>query len=244
MESTLATTYDEIRERIGFLRGFGTDKDEWTDAQKERINFSMRDGLRMAYSAFDWSFLKPTIEFTIPSASSSVQLPDDFHYLCGDIYFVSDTLAYLRPLTVENDGKVMLAQQKTPNYTGPPTIAAVRSATNPTGMEGQRQELIYWPTADQDYTVRFKYSVLPGALSATRQYPYGGASFSQVLLAACQAASESSVDGQPGAFMQLYQLELQKAIAQDRRRGAEVISHRNRDVRLDTQNVTYNGLTS
>lgn len=241
MESTLAITFDELRQRIAFERGFETDSSEWSTAQLERINFAVRDGLRIAYGAFDWSFLKPTITFTLPTGTSEVTLPDDFERLIGDIYYADAEIGYYAPLRVENDGKVRLAQQKNPTVTGVPLVAAIRAGTNPGGASGQRQELIYWPTTDQAYSVQFQYSVLPDVLSASRPYPYGGAGFSQCLLMACLAASEATVNGQPGPYTGMYQMELRKAIDMDRKRGPEVIGHQTRYITTDTVIATYNG---
>ena len=245
MEPNLGITYDELRVRIGYQRGYQTDASKWAAREIEEIDFVLKDGQRMMYDAHDWSFLKPTkSDFLLPDGETSADLPDDFSYLCGDMYFVDDDLTQMEPLTIENDGKVLLAKQRSPSESSRPRIAAIRYKDKPGNTRGQTQELIWWPEADADYTVEFKYSVIVDGVSASRKHPYGGREYGQCLLMACLAASEGPVDGGPGSYLQMFQMELQKAIELDKKHGPQLIRRHDKDV-IEYGNVaTYNNAHS
>lgn len=77
-ESTLAVDYDELRERIGPVLGYG--RSGWTSDEASEIDDCLRSGLRQFYAppplsgqeiAHQWSFLKPTVTFDTVVAYST-----------------------------------------------------------------------------------------------------------------------------------------------------------------------------
>src|SRR5690242_5818068 len=133
-------TYDEIRQRVGFRRGFPKDPADCDADQLQEIEFAVRDGARMFYTAYDWSFLKPTKTMTILSGTRTLQMPDDFANLFGDIQFTSTDTPYWYPLEIDNDEKVRLAFQLNPNLTSRPRLVSLRTLANPQVTIGSRME--------------------------------------------------------------------------------------------------------
>lgn len=225
-ESTLALSYDDIRKRVARERGYGTAIEDWTDQEKELVEFCVRDGSAVFYtqSGHEWSFLEPLATVTLEDGETEVELPWDFSFpIDNEIYF-ADNVG--RCLSIVDDAVILKKRQDENNTTGRPILCAIVVTGKPGGLTGQKAKMIFWPEADDDYSIRFRYAVLPDALSASRPVPYGGAAHAQTLLEACLAASEK-LDGTPGPHTQLYQTALEASKIHDRR--------------LKPRNLGYNG---
>lgn len=249
-ESTLAMTYDQIRQRIGHHRGYGRVIADWADngEAEEDIEQCLKIGASMFYfpavqPPHEWSFLRPVKTLTINDGDTEIELPDDFGYLCGEIYFVEDDGVWGEPLKVMNEGRVLLAQQQAADSSGIPIIAAITNSDSPGRIRGQRWSLLFYPEADQEYTIKFQYSCIPNALSESNPYHYGGAAHSETFVEACLAASEQSLDGMMGIHGALFQQRMKASIDYDRRMKPETIG-RGRSMYEGNFTVTYNGLTS
>lgn len=214
--SNLATTFDEIRSRIGKALGYGTGKDSWTDRQIEDITFALKDGQRMFYneSSHDWSFLKPVESFTIPSGVDEVRLPSRFGFLASRIYFAADENVGPE-LIVESAPKVLARRQQDETSTGPPIVAAI-DERKPGETHGQQKYLMVWPTTDAAYTLRMQYSVLVDELTEDSPHPWGGAAHAKTITHACLAAAEQ-MSGTIGIETALYERALRGSIDFDRK---------------------------
>src|SRR2546422_105320 len=124
--ATLGLTYDDIRQRVGQLRGYGLDINQYPTDAMQMVEICLKNGSSKFYTgaAYEWSFLKPIADMVIPSGSIEILLPSDFGYLVGKIYF--DPYASWRmPMEVEGEGKVLLQRQLGPVTTGRPLVAAI-----------------------------------------------------------------------------------------------------------------------
>lgn len=213
----LALSYDDIRKRVGYERGYGMTIADWADNGDAVtiIENCLRDGANMFYTqaGYEWSFLTPLASMTIKDNSNEMDLPADFNFLVDDIYFDDNSGCTLK---IRSDGEVLWKRQQDSTSTGKPTIAAVVADGGPTVNHGQTSKLIFWPTADIDYDVQVRYSLNPMALGAKTPYPYGGAAHAQTFLEACLAASEK-MDGVVGRHTQDYPIVLEASKMHDRR---------------------------
>lgn len=153
--------------------------------------------------------------FTI-AATGDYRLPDDFGFLIGDLTYSSDD-GFPR-ITVVSDNMIRTMRSRS-DVTGPPSMAAVVPLST-TGASGQRFALMVWPTPDSDYTVRYRYSVLPNALTDSYGYPFGGAMHAETIRASCLAAAESLFNDTRGVKWSEFQSRLVASIGMDRRLSA------------------------
>jgi hypothetical protein len=253
-ESTLAATWDELRKRVAFDRGFSTDPDSWSDDQVYIIETCLRDGARLFYKPgpaggqpHEWSFLKPPFELTLPEGEEDIPLPADFGFLMGDLYFIDPTVSTAQPLQMRNYGQLLMRRQQCPDSSGRPDVAAIVGTDAPTATRGQRFKLMIHPIPDQEYSVEGRYSVLPSALDTTHPHPYGGAAHAQTLIYACLKASES-LSGTPGPHSARFVECLAASIEHDRRVQAQMIDNEVGMYRFREENIagrcTYNSLYS
>ena len=198
MESSLNETYDQLRERIAYERGYPRDLTKLSADQADIVERVLKDGCAKVYvqARFQWSFLKPLATLVLEDGKSSLALPGDFGNLLGKLYFTDGDI-WGKALEVKDDSAVLEQRMLTTSSTGRPELAAIVPTSAPGSTHGQGQELIFWPEADADYTVQCRYTVVPDAIGAGNKYHYGGAAHSRTFVEACLAASEE-FDSNPG----------------------------------------------
>lgn len=249
-ESNLAATWDEIRRRIAKKRGYNPDATTWTPEQTVDVNDIIRSGYRLFIKSHEWTFLKPPFDLILPDAQEDVDLPSDFGFLVGPLYFTNDSVSRLCPLERKDVTEIRRLRQQGQVTSGQPKVCAI-IADRPGNLKGQRSQLLLWPTPNQEYTVIGRYSVLPSAIDVSHPHPYGGAHHAETLIQACLAASEEFNDT-PGSATQHFAKCLQDSIAYDRKVAAQSID--NEDSQYDKRMLrdrfplagitTYNGLYS
>lgn len=258
-ESSLAATWDELRQRVAFDRGYSTDPVTWDAERKTILEMVLRSGARLFYKPrplnsppHEWSFLKPEFDLVLPNAQDDVELPAGFGFLVGDLYFVDPTTWWSVPIERKNYGMISMFRQQGPLITSRPTHCAIVPNHNPGVTKGQRSKLLLYPRPDREYTVTGRYSVLPEALDPSHPFPYGGAAHAETLIQACLAASEQ-LNGTPGPHSAHFAECLAASIEYDRRVGTQSIDNQDgrrrggRDGNNDgivpwAQLTTYNGL--
>ncbi len=253
-ESTLSLKKSDLMARVGAYLGWGRGADfgdeAWTDEEQFYLTDFVGSACRRVYQAavggktYDWSWLRPTSTLTLSQGSNVILLPDDFGGMEGVLTLVPTTGVYLYPIKLSNDQQVLDRLSAVPTATGRPLMAAVRPRKG-TGQDiGQRYELIFFPTADQDYQFRVSYYVLPDALTDDHPYALGGAGLAEVYLEGALAIAEQRLDNKPEdapdavhqkAFVKL----LAAAIDQDRRNKPQTLG-RNRD--LSDERDLYDGM--
>jgi hypothetical protein len=230
-ESSLAAPWDELRQRVAFDRGYNSDKAQWTAEQKTILEMVVRSAARLFYTPppngeppHEWTFLRPNFELIIPADQDDIDLPADFGFLVGDLYFLDPTTSWAVPLQRKNSAMIMKFRQHAPLIKSRPEYCATVPKGPPGVLKGQRQMLMVYPVPVQDYAMQGRYSVLPEALDPSHPYPYGGAAHSETLVQACLAASEQ-LNGTPGPHTQHFRECLAASIEYDRRVGATSIDN-------------------
>jgi hypothetical protein len=154
------------------------------------------------------------------SMSADYDLPDDFGRLIGTLHFPPAT--YYASIVLVSVGKLM--QMRTwSDFTGAPTHAAIRykpRLTTPEKQTGQRQEIMFFPTPDQNYELSYEYEAYNGPLTTTYAYPLGGMYLSELYLESCLAIAESRINDAPGQHTEQFKALLIDAINRDMKHGA------------------------
>ena len=231
MESTLTLTRSKLRSQVGFFLGWGYGPDfggsDWSDDQVVAIDDAVASGLRRFYfpeqpqgGFYDWSFLRPTTTQFFPADNNTIILPDDFGGVQGVVTVAtvgSGTGLVWWPLLTTNEAAIRLLFANFPNATGRPTQVAVSPLKGTTINQGQRYQMLCYPTPDQEYQIQFQYTILPDALTLNTPIPYGGAQHAETILESCLAVAEERLDDQKTTHADSFLRRLNASMAQDRR---------------------------
>lgn len=159
-----------------------------------------------------WSFLHRMETIEVNQGDSTAQLPQDFVGVTGE--FVIETGKGRLPVVPEAQLRALIA--KDPNE-DTPRYASIRSKM---GEEGQRYDLILYPTPKDDLTLSFRYAVNPGDLSDDNQFPYGGRQHAEAVLASCLAVAEDREKGVQGPAHAKFMERLSASIHLDKQSEA------------------------
>lgn len=208
--ASLNAAFDDFKMDVGHYLGFTRDSTAWTTRQKEDIERCVKGGLRRFYfSGQRWSFLRPVISLTLAEDSQVVSMPEDFGGIDGKLYVTVSSGTQWSPIPIVGVGQVLQQYSMTPDFTGNPQIACIRTIKGTRHQGPQKTELFVFPKADQDYTVKFQYYLNPDYPCEAYPYAYGGAQHAATILLACQAEAELIIDNEPGAMA----MEFEKALA-------------------------------
>lgn len=225
MESTLAIPKSELEQEVATYLGYSTTSSARTASQNTRIASYVKQGLAQFYrpdplepggSSYEWSFLRPTASLALESGKQLVVLPDDFGGLDGDIV-VLQTSGTHQPIRVVGEGYLRKCYGQSPDQTGSPMAAALSWRKGTTGVRSQRCDLLVFPEADAAYTLQFRYTILPDALTDDRPYAYGGAAHADTIRASCIAAAELGQDEVMGVRYENFMRRLAMSISIDRK---------------------------
>ncbi len=236
-ESTLALKKSDLQVSLAVFLGWGRGDafdEEQTEYQISRLKEYVDSGCRQFYwpvlpngEVYEWSFMKPVATLTLAADASTVQLPDDFGGVEGQITVANADGEGFDRVQFVGIGQVYAKQSALPAATGRPCLACIEPLKGTTNTKGQREQLRVWPIADQTYTISFAYYLLPDCLSDNYPYAYGGAAHAETLLEACKAAAELGEDDQLGVHRQMF--------------AQRLIASANMDRRLKPQLMSYNG---
>lgn len=258
-ESSLNIAYLELQKDIAFFLGWDTDPDTRPEREQIALDSFTKSGLRQFYfpppmdgqaTTYEWSFLRPVATLTLLSGEQSVALPDDFGVLDSNVTIFSTDASW--PLKVFGEGYIRAAYLGIPDRTGRPEMVAVAPIKGTNINQSQRFSLLAYPIADQDYTLKLAYSILPEYLSGTHPYAYGGAAHAETILASCLAIAEQRGDDSMTVNTVKFKERLAASIGFDRRLKPQQYGYngdrsRNRLYsrfdRFDGMTVTYNGQT-
>jgi len=256
-ESSLSVGYPELIGEVGRFLGYGYKAyASYTAVQQALLNRLVQSGIRRVYYppaidksvlGYEWSWLRPTTTIEIESGTSDYNLPDDFGRVVGSFYFPVEE--YKTPISIVSVGKI-LSLRAYQALTGIPRYAAVRFKESD-GASGQRQEVLFYPEPDDDWTLTYEYEAYSGALSSTYPYPLGGMKLAELYIESCLAIAESRITDENGIHNQSFQALLLDAVERDRKNGAVHYGQLgNRDSELEdfrrgitgeTYPLTYNG---
>jgi len=228
MESGLSIGYSDLTSEVGRFLGYGSTSGSWSASQLAEIDGYVQSGVRRVYYppaiqglppdmlAYEWSFLRPTTTLAITSGTADYDLPDDLGRVVGAFYYPTDeNRESIQQVSI---GKI-LALRASSDTTGYPDCFAVRFKTEDR-TTGSRQEVLFYPEPDDDWTLNYEYEAYSGTLSDTYPYPLGGMKMSELYIESCLSVAESRVNEEPGIHTANFQALLVDAIQRDRKRGA------------------------
>lgn len=221
--STLALTYPDYMNAVGYFLGYGTDYTAYNAAKQARCDAIVQSGLRQFYFPAQpadgfkgWSFMKPsTGTLTMVSGTFAYDLPADFGTIEGPFSYPSTNPGPAIPVIDESDVRVM---NSFGTYTGTPVFAAIRPKTT-TGAADQLWECLLWPTPNIAVALTYKYTLSPPKLTVGAPYPYGGIFHHETIKASCLAVAEIEEDDAPGIHTQKFQQRMIASILHDRQVG-------------------------
>lgn len=235
MESTLSIALVELKARVGSYMGWGRgaeyDDAAWDDQQEFDIDGIVASGLARVYwphsadgsPSYEWSFLSPTTTLTLESAASTIDLPDDYGGIKGEVVIRQSPSGSMGvSLRPTHDGHVDRAYAQGPDVTGWPLLLSIRTRKELSRRQSNRSEVYIYPTADQDYTLTLAYSILPEMLTTANPYPYGGAMMREVFLESCLAVAEQRLDDSSTIHSMEFDRRLMAAISNDRARKPQL----------------------
>ena len=257
-ESGLSIGATDLRAEIGEFLGQGRGvSPAWSATQLADINRIMNSGVRLVYyppavqgtqAGYEWTFLRPYTTLTTVADQEDYDLPDDLARIMGKIHFPAEENRRSVPIIPVQD---ILVYRSSTATTGHPRFAGVRWKSTD-GTDGQRQELLLWPTPDQEWVMPYQYEAYNGTLTDANPYPLGGMKMAELYIESCLAVAERRRNDDIGVHNHQFQLLLVDAIARDRRQGAQTfgqMGHPNeREARSwrrgytgGTYEMTYNG---
>lgn len=228
-ESGLSVGFPELIGETGRFLGYGYKAyASYTASQQTELSGLVQSAVRRVYyptalspefSGYEWSWLRPTSTIAVVAADGDYDLPDNFGRLIGSIHFPVDT--YYPDIQIVSVSKLLglraiftqLGLSKIPCY------AATRYKTS-TGASGQRQEILFYPTPQQAWTLVYEYEAYSGALSSSFPYPLGGMQLAELYIESCLATAESRLTDEIGIHAQTFGALLVDAISRDRKRGS------------------------
>jgi len=166
----------------------------------------------------------PTAAFASDTYSmdhdGNYDLPDDFGAIESNFTFETDAAGWAPRNGIAITGEGTLRNKRQFSVANScPSLAALRCKAA-TGTTGQRFAVMFWPIPDAAYTLSYRYTAIPGKLTATLPYPLGGALHSETILASCMAAAELKVLGEKGMLWATFIERLAASTSLDNRATA------------------------
>ncbi len=141
-------------------------------------------------------------------------LPDDFNRLKGMLHFPQNE--YLNSVTLVPTSMIyQLRASRT--LSGPPQWFSTRYKTS-TGSDGQRQELLLYPDADQAWVMNYEYEAYSGKLSASFPYPLGGSHLAELYIESCLSVAERRINNEVGIHNDQFARLMLDAVSRDKSR--------------------------
>ena len=216
-ESTLTLGWADLKKAVGEFLGMGLSG--WSAGQTTTIEAIVQERYRRVLyppaipgisPKFQWSFLRPCTTIDISADDSDYDLPDNFGTLIGSFHYAADLhKVAIKVVSVEE----ILELRSASDYNSAPALAAIRWKSSD-GSTGQRQEVLFYPEPDADYTLTYRYNAYSGRLSDSAPYPLGGMEMSELYRSSCLAAAERYQD-QVGLHSEQYQQLLIAQVQRD-----------------------------
>ena len=177
-----------------------------TDTPTEEDGEERKDGRRR--QPHTWSFLHRLETVTAEQGDSSIRLPADFVGVTGELIIESGEGRL--PVVPEAQIRALIAKdsaQDTPRYASIRPIMA---------EDGQRYDLLFYPTLKADLTFSIRYAVNPKDLSDDNPFPYGGRQHAETVLASCLAVAEDREKGVQGTAYTKFMERLSASVHLDK----------------------------
>lgn len=224
-DSTLSLTYDHLLEKACWLI-YGKASDDVTDAEKAKADEAVNDGYRQFLyppavgdiaEGYEWGFLRPTTTLTTTADEEDQDLPDDFDSLIDG--FTYEAGAQMPTVHADvGEGTIRRLREQS-DESGYPRVAAIRWKSSDLS-EGQRQEVMWYPTPDDEYTFSYRYQALVDKLT-TGKYPLGAMKHAETLRLSVLAAAEAQMNDEYGKHWENFLHALKSSIKRDNRQGVK-----------------------
>lgn len=198
-ESTLSLTRAQLRSEVGDYLGYGTDSANWTAGQDADIVRAVNSGLRRFYfplvngQTYEWSFMKINATIVTVASDYDQDLTEAFAGIEGYLtYSTTDNAS--GPVEIIPEVDIRAMREASDGATGRPRFAAIRAKSHAGTSTGQLWEIIFYPTPDAVYTLTYRGTVSPDAVSASIIYPYGGLRHAETIKECCLWAAEEMFD--------------------------------------------------
>jgi hypothetical protein len=230
-ESTLSLDYTALMNAVAYFLYGKTDSDTLNETEQVVVNRAIQAGYRQflyppafeGVFAHEWTFLRPVTTIDTVASDADQDLPDDFGRLIGGFAYAAG--AQVPPVLADVGEGYIRRLRMSMEETGRPKFAAVRIKAG-TGTEGQRREVMWYPTPDDAYTLSYKYEAFTGALDADNNpYPLGAMKHGETLKASCLAVADLDVNDERGARWDDFIRQLAASIQRDKREGAKFFGH-------------------
>ena len=223
-ESSLSATLTTLRKELGwYILGERTAAN-WSADEITQLDDTITSGLRQFYHAppigggklaHKWSFLEPTTTLTTVAGTSDYTLPASFGGMTGPLTYAAANNRWY-PVEITSEHRIRMLRQRDFNTLNSfPLSGAVRARTSD-GSDGQRFEILLWPTPDKAYTLSYRYHALQSKLTASNPYPLGGEAHAETILESCLAIAEQRMENQAGVHSQKFHERLAASISHDK----------------------------
>lgn len=146
-------------------------------------------------------------------------MPDLFAGVDGGFLTFDINSGEIYRIPIVGEAQIRAYTQGTLEF-GRPTLAAIQPrAHSGSGSISTRFDVVTWPIAEQNYTVRFRCLINPDMLDLAHDdvYPPGGAVHAQTIEASCLAAAEFKKMDAKGAQWERFMERLDASIQEDLR---------------------------
>ena len=252
---TLAVGYESLFDSVA--RFLGYDPSNLSESQSAEVDGYVQSGVRQFYyppaqgsrdEVHEWTFLHEDSAVTTIAEADAVAVPNIVGRVLGPgLWFDGYRMP---PVLIVSEAQIASMRSARP-CNGRPVYACLRRAAR-FGASGQANELVFWPTPNDAYTLRFRLECDPQPLSRTNPLPLGGPWYSELLMESCLSVAEQRANDEAGLHTERFTRLLESAISHDRRSGAEVFGpmsspeggHSRRAVQAPYTRftITYNGV--
>lgn len=231
-EPTLGINFAELKQSVGRFLGYGSSESEWTAEERSTIEDIVQSGYRQFLYlpsmegmpiVHEWSFLKPTVTLTTTADQADDDLPDNFGRIIGSLTFPTNE-GWGPVLADVGEARIRMQRQGS-NQTGRPLQAAVRIVS--AGAEGQRRQIMWWPTPDAVYSLTCRYEAQFDKLTEASPYPLGGAKHAETIRESCLAAAELHANDEIGIHRRQFESLAMTSVKRDKREGTQFFGNPN-----------------
>ena len=158
------------------------------------------------------------------SGQQDYDLPDDFGAIVGNMTFAASDSCLYPSIKLTSEYNIRVMRQDDVSSLSYPAYVAIRAVAN-AGTSGQRYEAMFSPAPTAEYTLDYKYTVLPNTIGSTATYPLGGALHAETILASCMSVAEERLNDTAGLKRQLFNERLQVSMTLDAKAGADYLGY-------------------
>ena len=223
-QGTLALSYADFFKAVRRFLGYG---ETLTNDQQDEVDGYIQSGVRQFYyppangtrdEVHDWTFLHQDSSIITAEGVASVTVPNVVGRILGPAFHIDGSRA---PIPVVADCDIERLRSRNPGAVGRPQFVCLRHK-QAYGASGQANEIVFYPTPDEAYTLHFRMECDPKPIDAdTNPFPLGGPKYGELVLESCLSVAEQRANDEVGLHTERFTKLLETAIAQDRRSTAE-----------------------